>query len=493
MQSFSDALRLAIGRAPKYPDAPLTPRRALALVAVLVLLEVGMDRLMAGRGAEFSLYGVNSLFAWLAVSLAVIALFSRHHENGADARRLMLLWFGATLFGYVGLAAAIGYDSLSSSKTGMAAAFGLAVLAPIFGSRRIFTLAGSRWPTVKAVGFALSLAVAQLSLPHWPLFQGENFNRANANLWEATAAALRSKPSEAETAGQAKDRHDALQRISAIEAAQPWLLDGELENVRPRTPGKPNLFVVGVAGWSSQRVFLKETEASLDILRKRLGAEGRTVALVNNRASAMQHPIANLHNLTHVLRGVAAKMNVEEDILLLTMTSHGSEEGVALRYGPLVERALAPEALRAILDGVGIKNRIVIVSACHSGVFVPALSDPRTMVITAARSDRTSFGCADDRDWTAFGEAFFAHGLNETQNLTQAFDKAKARVAELETSLKIDASEPQISVGEELRRRFPALVGPAMEGANPTGKAKRACLPASLLDVCAPGAVAQRG
>ena len=46
MQPFLDALRLSIGRPLKNPDAPLTPRFALALVAMLALLDVGMERLL---------------------------------------------------------------------------------------------------------------------------------------------------------------------------------------------------------------------------------------------------------------------------------------------------------------------------------------------------------------------------------------------------------------------------------------------------------------
>jgi hypothetical protein len=40
-------------------------------------------------------------------------------------------------------------------------------------------------------------------------------------------------------------------------------------------------------------------------------------------------------------------------------------------------------------------------------VFVPALADARTLVITAAAADRPSFGCEDGATWTYFGDAFF--------------------------------------------------------------------------------------
>ena len=42
---------------------------------------------------------------------------------------------------------------------------------------------------------------------------------------------------------------------------------------------------------------------------------------------------------------------------------------------------LTPGAPRAMLDRSGIKNRVIVVSACHSGSFVPLLADATTLVI----------------------------------------------------------------------------------------------------------------
>ncbi len=80
-------------------------------------------------------------------------------------------------------------------------------------------------------------------------------------------------------------------------------------------------------------------------------------------------------------------------------------------------------------------------------------------LITAASATKTSFGCANERDWTYFGEAFFAKGLKETGALAPAFEKAKAIIARREADEQLTPSEPQIFIGEEFRRHFPALVG----------------------------------
>ena len=54
---------------------------------------------------------------------------------------------------------------------------------------------------------------------------------------------------------------------------------------------------------------------------------------------------------------------------------------------------LRPGVLANMLDRTcGKRPTVVIISACFSGVFLPALASSNRMVLTAARPDRTSFG-----------------------------------------------------------------------------------------------------
>jgi hypothetical protein len=143
------------------------------------------------------------------------------------------------------------------------------------------------------------------------------------------------------------------------------------------------------------------------------------------------------------------------------MTSHGSKDGFALSYDDFVGRALDPKTLKLLLDEAGIKNRVLIVSSCYSGTFIAPLADPDTLILTAASSTRTSFGCSDDREWTWFGEAFFAKGLADNATLVGAFASAKSTIETWERDQKITPSDPQIFVGDQIARQFPDLVGEA--------------------------------
>ena len=111
-----------------------------------------------------------------------------------------------------------------------------------------------------------------------------------------------------------------------------------------------------------------------------------------------------------------------------------------------------------MLDDAGIRWRIVVVSACFSGGYIEPLKDSQTLVITAAQSDRISFGCGDRSDATFFGEAFFQRGLAGADSFEAAFATAQKRVDEREKAEGYaPASNPQIWIGEAMAGKLKSL------------------------------------
>ena len=105
---------------------------------------------------------------------------------------------------------------------------------------------------------------------------------------------------------------------------------------------------------------------------------------------------------------------------------------------------LPANELGAVLAPLKNRDKIIVISSCYSGGFIPALKDERTLIMTASRADRVSFGCSEEANFTYFGDALFAQALNQTDDLEQAFKLAKASVAERELADSFEASEPQI-------------------------------------------------
>ena len=111
-------------------------------------------------------------------------------------------------------------------------------------------------------------------------------------------------------------------------------------------------------------------------------------------------------------------MNIDRDVLFLSISSHGAEDAsIVVSNSELPLEDLTDEDLADALRESGIKWRVIIISACYAGGFIESLSDPRTVVITASAADRTSFGCSNDRDLTYFGEAFYRDALPGSRSL----------------------------------------------------------------------------
>lgn len=232
-------------------------------------------------------------------------------------------------------------------------------------------------------------------------------------------------------------------------------IDATLAAMPAQRPGIVDLYVVGFAGDGNEHVFGNEVAYLETLVSARYGAAGRTLTLVNrpdhdNHRDHDAQPLATLDNLRHALRGVGAAMDPAEDLLLLYLASHGTHKHtLAVSQPGVFETTLTPAQLRASLDDAQVGNRIAIVSACYSGGFIPALRDPRAIVITAARRDRTSFGCGDTESATYFGRALLVEGLNRDDGLLDAFAYARRQVARREKDDGFTPSEPQIDIGED--------------------------------------------
>lgn len=139
---------------------------------------------------------------------------------------------------------------------------------------------------------------------------------------------------------------------------------------------------------------------------------------------------------------------------LLYFTSHGAP--TAMVFGDATP--MTPDMMVHIVRrACGARPTVVIVSACYSGIFINALSAPNRMVLTAARRDRTSFGCGADETWPWFDGCIIEALPTATDFLALAAG-AKACVARKEQEHAVDLpSEPQLFVGSEMQLRLPTL------------------------------------
>jgi|GEM_PF-1110018 len=221
--------------------------------------------------------------------------------------------------------------------------------------------------------------------------------------------------------------------------------------------------IVAFGLFGDQSVFESEAKGAAQIVASHFG--GNPVIVRANTKSSGE---ATSETLAATLQSAAKAMNVENDILFLILTSHGSRTGLAVKTPSHLE-VLSPLDLFTMLDRTQVRHRIVIVSACYSGIFIPPLADPDTLVITAADADHPSFGCRNGNAWTYFGDAFFNMALRRTANLRDAFALASAAIRKREMQNHLDPSNPQIAGGENIERM---LKGGADGAAEPSDAAR---------------------
>jgi hypothetical protein len=233
-------------------------------------------------------------------------------------------------------------------------------------------------------------------------------------------------------------------------AAQPELVDRALASLQPPADTARHLYFVGFAGYGPAAVFKREVVAVQELFNERFGTRGRSVALINHASTVGDVPLASPQNLERVLQHLGRLMDPTRDTLFLFLTSHGERALLAVEMPGVQLEHLSPAMLRRMLDRSGVRNSVIVVSACHSGSFIPALASPTRLVIAAARADRTSFGCDDRREWTFFGDAYFNKALREETSFKRAFERAKRLVTQWESSERLTPSLPQMMGGEAL-------------------------------------------
>ena len=238
---------------------------------------------------------------------------------------------------------------------------------------------------------------------------------------------------------------------------QPRLLQQALDRIDPSIPGKSDWYFMGVAGFSDQNVFRSEINKVRELFDVRFGTSGHSLALVNNNYTWLDEPIATKTSILRGLKTIGQQMNADEDVLFMTLSSHGDQDFIHLSNPPLAMDNLDATWLREALDASGIRWRVIVVSACYSGSFIDELASPTTVVITASAADKMSFGCTNTAEMTYFGQAFFAESLRENTSFSDAFKDAAYRVQERELYMGFEPSEPQMVIGSLMETALPAF------------------------------------
>jgi hypothetical protein len=192
-------------------------------------------------------------------------------------------------------------------------------------------------------------------------------------------------------------------------------------------------------------------DIAAELIRKGFSPDNLRQFSVRPERYTDTHPgKADLEPIYDALKSLAAQAKAG---CLVYFTSHGAPQGVVLNG-----RLLPPQLMDQMLsDACGHRPTIVIISACFSGVFVPALADTNRMILTAARPDRSSFGCSESDKYPYF-DACMLEVLPQAHDFVALAPKVQACVARREHEIGASPpSEPQVYIGPELRFVLPLM------------------------------------
>ena len=138
----------------------------------------------------------------------------------------------------------------------------------------------------------------------------------------------------------------------------------------------PKVSVLAFGLFGAQSVFESEAKGAAGIVAHQLDANAVVV-----RSNTKTRGDVTIASIEDGLQSVAERMDRENDLLFLILTSHGSQAGIAVQAGRR-EEILSPAALAGMLNRAGVRHRVVVISACYSGVFIRPLANDDTLVIT---------------------------------------------------------------------------------------------------------------
>ena len=418
-----------------------TPAVVLVLLLASILVDVLLERLHLDGPARFYWQALLSTH-WFATAMLVFAcwflLRDRQAPPGPAALFAMLCAQGLPASLIASLLMLPMSRSGMYNEEGLAgwiafAAWYLIVGWTVLAAGLMVWRTGARTPHRWV---ALLCLVAAAGSDHW-------LNRVGH--WY---------PARDESASAKAEELSRFKLTQELVEQQSALLRTQLQALAPQRPGTIDVYALTFAPDADEAVFRRESAMVADVMARRFDAGLRSVQLVSQRDSPAVLPWATPLNLQRAIAAAAARMNRDEDVLFLHLTSHGGRDGrLASEFYPLDVDWLTPQMLKGWLDDAGVKHRVISVSACFSGSWIAPLSDPDTLVMTAADADHTSYGCGRRSPLTFFGRAMYDDEMRKTWSFPQAHAAARLLIEQREKEAgKTDGySNPQIAMGERIR------------------------------------------
>ena len=415
----------------------IRPSQLMAMVILTVLASIGQQRLMITGPANF--YASSLMWGWLLTAVAIwlcwlITTHAAREGRHVQTAALFAVWIGQTFIfevlstlSYIAIIEPNGLDGSITHWT----IYGVLTTWSVLAYWLLLTHSGHVKGRLIVITGAFVI-----------IFPVINHHFQQPWLWYP-----QEKTSEANNTKHFELTQESIEKQFQVAALQ-------RAGLQPQRPGVTDLYSISFAPYAHEAVFLHESLMLNKLMEERFDAAGHTQELINHVSTQLTKPWATPENLQRAINQAAERMNMDEDILFIYLTSHGGKDfKLSASHWPLTVDELTPQRLNSWLDKAGVKYRVIAISACYSGGWIDVLQNGNSLIMTAADKDHTSYGCGRKSDMTYFGRAVFDEQLRHTYSFEQAFKAAVPLIKQREeVAKKTDGfSNPQIYMGKEIR------------------------------------------
>ncbi|WP_179106953.1 C13 family peptidase [Variovorax sp. KK3] len=433
-------LRASLMLAPRIEGSP-RPWQLMLLVAIPSLLFIALARLQIDGPARFHpLPALESLWpVCLMLWLGWWTLTPGSNSGSApDARRSSLSrWFA------LGTWAALPWTLL---MIGLSIAYFRGWLPAALTTTRGFWTVYGALLGISVMAAVWLMARCAPNASRLAIFVPGLLALSALDIWQSLQ--VQDRYWQEEVSASSKDERPRMYLSQELFEAQQAVWQRAVDGIAPRREGQANVYGLVFAPYASEDVFLRESRMVTEVLEERFDAKGRVLRLLNHVSTAQELPWATPLNLQRAIAAMGERMNRDEDLLVIYMTSHGARDfKLASSHWPLTVQWLTPQQLREALDAAGIRHRVVAISACYSGGWIEPLATDDSLIMTAADADHTSYGCGHRSELTFFGRALFDEELRKRHSFEAAFAAAVPVIKqrEIDAGKEDGFSNPQIS------------------------------------------------
>jgi hypothetical protein len=401
----------------------------LIMLTLGMILDISGDWWAAQPPSGFNTYGISYLFSLYFINLASLYVISMLYRPTGKFLPVAIQVYAS--YPLVFLVSAIGNHLIATADDAyIVATAALLTWSVVIVYRALrLQLPGKSFALTPALAlYALINISALLVLPQQPLWYGDV--SAADDAWK-----------------KAINTEDTYYR-------QLPLLDDALHFIRPGNPDRVEYFFLGYAPDARRDSFLETSLSVQQTIDTTLDAQDRSLLLANHLLTYRERPLANKHNLHLALTDIGNKIN-EDDFLLMFLTGYGDKQhNLGTSFENMQFNDLQPAELAAMLQQSGVRWRIIVISACYSGGFIKHLKNPHSLIITSSAHDRKSTDCDNNGKVAGFSDAYFGQAFMQSRSFIKAFETAAGLVAGRERRAGVTPSQPQIYIGEEIKKRL---------------------------------------